>query len=161
MSVNFCKIRHKYPDGSYGKPYYVYSGKHPDYVGVEVWYNFNGGWCFKDGTEIVESGIFIGSKEDFIDLNRKEIFSHLIKKSSKYGWLSPHCEWFPCDYTHHEELAIEYFGKKDESELEEEGWIKVYKDPSTGKPCYWSINANTNQKEWLNDHNIPFSKYGW
>lgn len=119
--------------------------------------NFNGGCIPCYLADVVETAI-CRDKETFIDHNRKEIYSYLIDKKSHYGWLSPQAEFFPCDYTHHYELAELYFGKQEE-ELEKEGWVKVFKEYNDDNPVYAEVHPNSAQLEWLYDHGVQYSKF--
>ena len=94
----------------------------------------------------------------FVALHRKDFFSYLIKKNSPYGWLSPFCEWYPCDYTHHQDIAEDYLGY-DEHELEKRGWVKVFKEFDSDKAVYSQYEANEKQLEWLGNHQVHYSKY--
>ena len=94
----------------------------------------------------------------FVALHRKDFFSHLIKKNSPYGWLSPFCEWYPCDYTHHQDIAEDYLGY-DEQELEKRGCVKVFKEFDSDKAVYSQYEANEKQLEWLGNHQVYYSKY--
>lgn len=154
--VSYCLIRHLRADGNHDKPYYVYPDYDPQYG--EIWRNFKGGWCLKEGTEILGSGIFCGTKEQFIEMHRKELNEHLLDKDSPYGWLSPFCEWYPCAYTGHQAVAEDYLGFNEE-ELEERGWIKVFKDYHSNKPVYSQHKANERQLEWLGNHDVHYSQY--
>lgn len=75
-----------------------------------------------------------------------------------YGWLSPYCEWFPCDYTNHQALAEDYLGY-DEQALEEMGWVRVFKEFDSNKPVYAQVVHNEKQLEWLGKHSVIYSKY--
>ena len=157
MSTTYYKIRHLRANGNHDKPYYAYTGYVEPYG--EVWFNLHGGWCLKEGTEILETISFEGTKEQFIAYYRTEFYSYLIDKNSPYGWLSPSCKWYPCDYTKHQELAENYLGL-DEQMLEEKGWIKVFKEMNSDKPTY-SSRPNNQQLEWLLKRDIRYSKYAY
>lgn len=155
--VNWVKVRNIYADGSLSdETYYLFP--EPDDRYGWIYRNFRGGFCTKECIKIIRSGVFTGTKEEFVALHRKEFYSYLIKKNSPYGWLSPFCEWYPCDYTKHQELAEDYLGY-DEEELEFRGWIKVHKDLDSNKPVYSQYRANENQSEWLQNHQIHYSKF--
>ena len=154
--TNYYKIRHLRADGNHDRPYWVYTGFH-EYYG-DVWNNFSGGWCLKENTEILETIPFEGTKEEFIEQHRTEFYSYLIDRNSPYGWLSPSCEWFPCKYTNHKELAENYLGYE-EQELEEKGWIKVFSDYDSNKPAYAGQRPNNQQLEWLSKRDIHYSRY--
>lgn len=59
--------------------------------------------------------------ESFEDLD----WSCLIDPKSKLGWISPDGRFYGCAYTDHADVADLYF-KKSESELEDEGWVKIW-----------------------------------
>lgn len=148
----FFKIRKK---DSTQKPHWTTKILHPT-MG-ECYRNFNGGCLPCHLADVVESAICRDEKT-FIEHYRKEIYSYLIDDKSLYGWLSPSAEFYPCDYTHHQELAELYFGKQ-EVELEKEGWIKVFKEFNGLEPVYAKPNPSSIQLEWLNDNGVQYSKF--
>jgi hypothetical protein len=148
----FYKVRRKH----YGNPYYAYIDYHEEYG--EIFKNLAGGLCPKNCVEIVEyCGEF--DIDTFIDIHRKEIYHDLIVKNSKYGWLSPFCEWFPCRYTEHEEVATNYLGYDDSVELENCGWVKVYREYSDEQEAVYCGKVNSNQLEWLENHGVKLSRF--
>lgn len=159
--INWVKVKNKYADGSVSNnTHYLFverNYRNPAY-GEWIYYNSKGGFCTSECIEIVESGTYTGTKEQFVALHRKDFFSYLIKKNSPYGWLSPFCEWYPCDYTHHQDIAEDYLGY-DEHELEKRGWVKVFKEFDSDKAVYSQYEANEKQLEWLGNHQVHYSKY--
>lgn len=155
--MNFVKAKVKFADGSLADKaiYYIVERNH---MYGWIYRNFNGGWCIKECIEIIESGIFNGTKEQFIEMHRREFYDYLIKENSPYGWLSPSCEWFPCEYTHHQDVAENYLGY-DERELEKRGWIKVHKEYDSDKAVYSQFRVNERQLEWLGNHKVHYSKF--
>ena len=159
--INWVKVKNKYADGSVSNDtHYLFverNYRNPAY-GEWIYFNSKGGFCTSECIEIVESGTYTGTKEQFVALHRKDFFSYLIKKNSPYGWLSPFCEWYPCDYTHHQDIAEDYLGY-DEHELEKRGWVKVFKEFDSDKAVYSQYEANEKQLEWLGNHQVYYSKY--
>lgn len=155
--LNWVKVKNKYADGSLSEDTHYLFPEPDDRYGW-IYRNFRGGFCTKECIEIVESGVFTGTKEKFVSLFRKEFYSYLIEKNSPYGWLSPFCEWYPCGYAKHQEVAEDYLGY-DEKELEDRGWIKVHKELDSDKPVYSQPKANERQLEWLHDHQVLYSKF--
>lgn len=155
--VNFVKAKNKFADGSVSDDARYLFVERDDRYGY-IYRNASGGFCLKECIEIIESGIFTGTKEQFISLHRKEFYSYLIKKNSPYGWLSPFCEWYPCKYLAHQDIAEDYLGY-DEEELEERGWVKVFKEYDSDKAVYAQYRANEKQLEWLRNHQVSYSKY--
>ena len=155
--MNYVKAKTKFADGSLSDKAIYFIVERNDNYGW-IYRNFEGGWCTKECIEIIESGIFTGTKEQFIELYRKDFYDYLIKENSPYGWLSPFCEWFPCEYTHYQDVAENYLGY-DEKELEERGWIKVFKEYDSDKAVYAQIKANERQLEWLGNHQVQYSKF--
>lgn len=155
--INWVKVRTKYADGSVSEETHYLFAEPSDRYGW-IYRNIHGGFCLKECIEIIESGVFNGRKEQFAELHRKEFYSYLIKKNSPYGWLSPFCEWYPCQYTKHQELAEDYFGYGEE-ELEHRGWVKVFNEYDSDKAVYAQHEANERQLEWLRNHQVYYSKY--
>lgn len=60
-----------------------------------------------------------------------------------------------CDWANHERLAEDYFGKK-EYQLEEKGWIKVFRSFELGIPVYCQPKVSPQQRIWLEDHNVEY-----
>ena len=71
--------------------------------------------------------------EDWKDLD----YSYLIKPDSEYGWVSPDGHFYGCKYADHSFVASMYF-KKSERQLENEGWIKIFRDSYDRKPTWMS-----------------------
>lgn len=155
--VNWVKAKTKFADGSLSDSSRYLFVEHDDRYGL-IYRNVSGGFCLECCIKILESGIYTGSKKQFIELHRKEFYSHLIKKESAYGWLSPFCEWYPCDYLHHQDIAEDYLGYSGE-ELEERGWIKVFKEYDSDNAVYATPHANSKQLEWLYNHQVNYSKF--
>jgi hypothetical protein len=155
--INWVKVKIKYADGSLSNEIYYLFPEPDDRYGW-IYRNFDGGFCIKQCIEIIASGTFSGTKEQFVELHRKEFYSYLIKENSPYGWLSPFCEWYPCDYMRHQELAEDYLGYAEE-ELESRGWVKVHKDVDSNKPAYSQYRASEKQLEWLQNHQVHYSTF--
>lgn len=64
-------------------------------------------------------------------------YSYLIKPDSEYGWVSPDGYFYGCKYADHSLMAKMYF-KKSERQLEEEGWVKIFRDSYDRKPTWMS-----------------------
>lgn len=117
----------------------------------EIWRNMQGGWCPKSYCKIIKVEEF-KSYDDFENSHRKEIYDYLIESDSPFGWLSPSGEFYGCNYAHHQDVAIFYFGKEDELELEKEGFVKVFADFSCGSsgmglPVYAQSKMTEQQRE--------------
>ena len=155
MLYHFYKIK----TNNFHKPFCVYSGYEEGYG--DVFINMNGGFCPKDDDiEIIED-YGIHDKKTFIEKHRKEVYDYLIDDKSDLGWLSPFCEWFPCKYCQHEDLAEYYFGC-DSVDLENNGWVKVYASHfAKGRPSYVETSKiNFLQKEWLENHCVKPEESG-
>lgn len=90
-------------------------------------YNYSGGHMSGvncENAEIVEA-------EDWDQLDWK---GTVLYDNSQYktGWISPHGEFYGCDYRCHYMCALMVIKKKD-TELEEQGYIKITKDLSNDK----------------------------
>lgn len=60
-----------------------------------------------------------------------ELYRHKLRNDSLItGWIAPNGEFFGCGEQDHMKMAIFYFGKKSCIELEEAGYIKVFRTPS-------------------------------
>lgn len=64
-------------------------------------------------------------------------YSYLIKPDSEYGWVSPDGHFYGCRYADHSFMAEMYF-KKSERQLENEGWVKIFRDSYDRKPTWMS-----------------------
>jgi hypothetical protein len=155
--INWVKVKTKYADGSLSNEIYYLFPEPDDRYGW-IYRNFYGGFCTKECIAIVASGTFSGTKEQFVELHRKEFYSYLIKKNSPYDWLSPLSEWYPCSYTKHQEVAEGYLGLNEE-ELESRGWIKVHKEFNSDKPVYSQYRASEKQLKWLQNHQVHYSTF--
>lgn len=143
---HFYKVKNK-TTGNIG---YLFDDFHPEYG--EIFRNFSGGWSMKSSFEVVED-LGEQDKDTFINIHRKEIFSYLIEEESPYGWLSPSCVWYPCDFRQHEEVAVFYFDS-DTEELEERGWLKIFRDFPSFSPTCFSRRISSAQQEWCENHGV-------
>ena len=115
-----------------------------------------GGWSPKsDNDEIVAVAEYPNEKE-FINANRKDIYSYLINPESDYGWLAPDGTFYGCDYASYSDVACFYFDK-DDAVLEEEGWVKIFRSFESGDPVYSKMMISTQQRIFLEDHNIKYA----
>lgn len=122
----------------------------------EIWINMRGGWCPKsNGDEIVAVAEY-PNKEEFIDANRKDVYSYLINPKSDCGWLAPDGTFYGCDYASHSDVACLYFNKDDVA-LEKEGWVKIFRSFESGEAVYSSMRISTQQRIFLEDHNIKYA----
>lgn len=147
--MTFYKIKQ---DGRNNKPYWVTKG-YNEYG--EIWQNLRGGWCLKSDKDEILSIAEYPDKDEFINANRKEVFSYLIKPNSDYGWLAPDGTFYGCDYANHSDLATFYFDK-DDIELEKEGWVKIYRSCEYGEPVYSQTRISFQQRMYLEDHNVKY-----
>ena len=151
----FYKIKQKNFRNSSQKPYWT--TKIMNASMGECYRNFSGGCLPCYLAEVVETAT-CKDEETFIERYKKDIYSYLIDGKSPYGWLSPSAEFFPCDYTHHQEVAELYLGKQ-EMELEKEGWLKVFKEWDSNDAVYAKVRPSSAQLEWLNDNDVKYSKF--
>ena len=81
---------------------------------------YNGG--FGKSSDMDIEGMETATAEDFCDLNwyGTEVYNN----SYKTGWLSPNGKFYGCDYRMHSSQA-RYVHGKSESDLENEGWVKI------------------------------------
>ena len=122
----------------------------------KIWVNMCGGWCLQsDDDEIVAIAEY-HNNEEFINANRKDVYSYLIKPKSDYGWLAPDGTFYGCEYASHSDVACFYFDK-DEVVLEKEGWIKVFRSVESGEAVYSQKRMSTQQRIYLEDHNIEYA----
>ena len=77
---------------------------------------------FGKNSDINIEGMETATGEDFCDLNwyGTEVYDN----NYKTGWLSPDGKFYGCDYSSHRAQA-KYVHKKHESDLEDEGWVKI------------------------------------
>lgn len=122
----------------------------------EIWVNLCGGWCLKyEDDEILAIDEAI-DKDDFIERNRKEIYSYMIKPDSDLGWLAPDGTFYGCNWAEHELFVNEYFGKTD-LEMEKDGYLRIFRSAELGVPVYSQFKISTAQRVWLEDHNVEFN----
>ena len=145
MKVHIYKAKN-----SANKPAYIYDDLHLKYG--EIVRNFMGGWCFKNNYEIMED-LGEHDKDEFEEIHRKEIYAWVIKEDSPYGWLSPSCEWLPCGFRDHEAVAFYYLGE-DETDLEDRGWLKIFRNYPGEDPCCYSNRITALQQEWCENHGV-------
>lgn len=87
-----------------------------------------------------------------------------IDPNSKLGWISPDGQFIGCSYRDHAFVAREYIGK-DELQLEDAGWCKVYALTDRGIPKddinYYAKNFHFTeaQKETVRRHNEKFPSH--
>lgn len=95
---------------------------------LPVGINSKGGYCTLSKNEIIE----IIDQEYPPKLSLGEMYT-INSKNFRYGWLSPDCIRYGCDYGEHYQLAIkiceEFFPDEiivhEDDFLEQKGWIKV------------------------------------
>lgn len=121
----------------------------------EIWINMRGGWCMKSDSDEIVSVAEYPDEDEFIKANRKDVYSYLIKSKSEYGWLAPDGTFYGCDYASHSDVAEFYFNK-DEIELENEGWIKIFRSVELNKPVFCQNKMSSKQRIWIEDHNVKY-----
>lgn len=94
----------------------------------------NGWWeISEDGTRLIN--IYGGwhnytPREDDIVVEADSWYdldwSHLLKPDSPYGWIDRDGKWYGCGYQNHSAVAEFVLGKT-ERDLEESGWVKLYR----------------------------------
>ena len=124
----------------------------------EIWVNLRGGWCMKSDDDEVVAVAEYADKEAFVDANRKDVYSYLIKPKSDYGWLAPDGTFYGCDFADHSDVACFYFDK-DDLILEKEGWVKIFRSFESGEAVYSQLRVSPQQRIFLEDHNIEFAYY--
>lgn len=110
-----------------------------DMVRIE---NAYGGWHFytiSPDDEIFES-----------DWDTVERNYYMSKTNAEYGWIAPDGTWYGCEYEDHAHCIYAVSGLY-ESQAEQQGWIKIYRDPvmATWHPertnefdgCYWIVDS--------------------
>lgn len=101
-------------------------------------YNINGGFHYLCDTSPNQ---IIVEAEDFHDLD----WSCLLRPDSPYGWIDVHGKFFGCHFMEHDLLA-EYYFKCSEIDLENAGFVKVYRNYD-GKQSYYTQKHLTEQQE--------------
>ena len=86
-------------------------------------YNRKGGYHHYTPNELDE----IFDADSWGDIIKQE----MLAKKNDYttGWIAPDGEFFGCAPEDHYDMAIYVLGANTESELEDAGWLKVYKVP--------------------------------
>ena len=122
----------------------------------KIWINLRGGWCMQSDDDEIVAVAEYPNEEEFIDANRKDVYSYLIKPKSDYGWLAPDGTFYGCEYASHSDIAVFYFDK-DDAELEKEGWVKIFRSFESGETVYSQMRISTQQRIFLEDHNIKYA----
>lgn len=122
----------------------------------ETWVNLRGGWCMKSDNDEIVAVAEYANDEEFINANRKDVYSYLIKPKSDYGWLAPDGTFYGCEFASHSDVACLYFDK-DEMILEKEGWVKVFRSVESGETVYSKRIVSMQQRIWLEDHNVKYA----
>ena len=120
----------------------------------------NGWWRISDcGTKLYNRRggyhSYTPSKDDIIceadswdDLD----YSFLVKNDSLYGWIDRNGRYYGCEYEDHDDVA-ELVLHKTSRQLEEEGWIKVYRGYNRERETYiddkWSHLVTPEQLQTL------------
>lgn len=86
-------------------------------------------------------------------MNKTNDLGVMTDPESLYGWLSPKGIWYGCDPYLHAEVAITVIGKTD-IELEEAGWIKVYRPFPYIQPTCFALHVTADQEKFIRDRNI-------
>lgn len=124
------------------------------------WWEIEGNLCYNVCGGCHE---YIPDEKDIIieAENRADLdYSLLIDPNSKYGWISPEGKFYGCDYAKHRDLAEWYF-KKNERQLESEGWIKVFRDSFDRKTVWYSEKSfiTEAQKNTLEQRSLEIDEY--
>ena len=88
----------------------------------DQWRNSAGGWMPKRDNDVVLEEC---EAKDFGSLDWTK--TYLLKPDSNMGWLSRAGRFYGCSYMDHDLLAY-YVLRKDVSELEDTGWVRVLHD---------------------------------
>lgn len=149
--MTFYKVKQNYRNSS-DKPFWA--RKEENKYG-EIWRNIHGGWCLKYEEDEIIAIDDAKDMDDFIERNRKEVYSYMIKPDSELGWLSPDGTFYGCDWAEHELFVNQYFGKTD-LEMEKDGYVRVFRSFELGVPVYSQFKISTKQRIWLEDHDVKF-----
>ena len=122
----------------------------------DVWVNLRGGWCMKSSNDEIVAIAEYPNEEEFIDANRRDVYSYLIKPNSDYGWLAPDGTFYGCEYASHSDVACFYFDK-DEIILEKEGYVKIFRSTESGEPVYSQRKISTQQRIFLEDRGVEWA----
>lgn len=97
------------------------------------------------GRHQVDETLPMFEAEDITDLD----WSFLIDKDSKFGWITPQGDFYPCAPYNHANVA-EYIFKMSQRECEQRGYIKIY-ERSWGSGIGVWVNGFTTeaQNNWL------------
>lgn len=116
--------------------------------------NLNGGW--HDYRPSKNDKVY--EVENYEDLPFRDYY---INNDFKTGWLDRNGNFFGCDYMEHEFVAW-YVFHKEEHELEEMGWVKIYKNIFEGGYDYLHYSRlplTDSQKKYLIDNGFDIKKY--
>jgi len=122
--------------------------------GDEYWY-WRGGpsKCPKSKTDKILDITFAVEYQD-LDHTRTSI----MKPDSDTGWIDLQGNWYPCEYTGHDDYSF-YVLKRNSIDIEEEGWIKVW-GKSSPYGTEWTCRANRltkRQKKKMVDLELSFN----
>ena len=106
----------------------------------------NGGWWEIAGDRLVN---IVGGGHRYIPSPDDRIveaesfdnldYSYLIKPDSPYGWISPEGRYYGCEYRDHGIVARRIL-KSNEYDLEQKGWVKVFRDYTQDRGWYCLTN---------------------
>lgn len=91
----------------------------------------------------------IAEVNDWDDLD----YSYLLKPDSEYGYIDREGNFYGCDYHEHSDIA-ELYLKTTERELEEKGWIKIYRSHNHKTTYYYEHNLTEAQIKTLEEKNL-------
>lgn len=80
-------------------------------------------------------------------------WSCMLEDDSQYGWVDVHGRFYGCDYMKHNEVAEMYF-KCTERELENAGFVKIYRDYDGTRSYYVAKYLTERQEKALIDMGI-------
>ena len=110
----------------------------------------NSWWQLKDnyvynmfgGRHLAEPDLFTVEAPDWEDLD----WSCLLDRESYTGWIAPDGTWFGCADGDHG-LIAKFLLKSSETQLEQKGWVKIYRSELTHMRDWYVKNLKATQAQ--------------
>jgi hypothetical protein len=125
------------------------------------WWEIDGDYLYNTAggrhSYIPKADDIIAEADDITGLD----WSHLIKDDCPTGWVDLDGKFYGCEVEAHSAVARLYF-KSDEKELEELGWVKIFRSFNDKSLTFYCENRNMNkqQEDCLIESGLLEKKWG-